>query len=90
MEHAELHRLYDSRGFAKSNLKDYEGAIGDFTKAIEYNPENPRVYYHRAESLAADGRFSDANSDLVRALRRDPTHPGALRLMQKLRDQGLV
>jgi serine/threonine protein kinase len=89
-EAPEDHRLYDSRGFAKSNLKDYAGAIADFTKAIEYNRENPRVYYHRAESRVAAEQFEGAYGDLIHALRLDPSHPGALRLMEKLRNQGLV
>lgn len=33
----DLHRLHDHRGFAKSRLKDFEGAIQDFSAAIKLN-----------------------------------------------------
>ena len=29
---------YYNRGLAKSDLQDYDGAIADYTKAIELNP----------------------------------------------------
>jgi serine/threonine protein kinase len=86
----QLHRLYDNRGFAKSNLKDYEGAISDFTKAIELNPSNPRVYYHRAESHAQAENYEEAYSDVQIALRLDPDFESALRLRKRLQMQGLV
>lgn len=87
---AVLHRLYDARGFAKSNLKDYEGAIADFTKAIECNPRNPRVFYHRAESKALAGLFVEAYSDVLQALRLSPDYRSAVRLREKLETQGYV
>jgi tetratricopeptide (TPR) repeat protein len=85
-----LHRLYDSRGFARSNLKDYDGAIQDFTRALEYTQTNPRVYHHRAESKALAGRYSEAYSDTLLALRFDPFYSPALRLRGKLESQGYV
>jgi tetratricopeptide (TPR) repeat protein len=85
-----LHRLHDNRGFARSNLKHYEDAIADFTTALEHNPNNPRVYYHRAESKALAEHYEDAYSDVLRALRIDPDHYRALRLRDKLEGQGLV
>ena len=85
-----LHRMYDNRGFAKSNLKDYEGAVADFTKAVELNPNNPRVFYHRAESHAQEENYEDAYADVQTALRLDPEFESALRLRKRLQMQGLV
>ncbi|MBI4662895.1 MAG: protein kinase [Verrucomicrobia bacterium] len=85
-----LHRIYDYRGFSKSNLKDYEGAIEDFTKAIGLADHNPRVYHHRAESKALAGKYDEAYSDVLQALRLDPGYPPAIRLKQKLESQGFV
>ncbi len=85
-----LHRLYDACGFSRSNLKDYAGAIEDFTKAIQFNPDNPRVYSHRAESKALAGLFNEAYRDVLYALRLDPGYPRAIRLRQKLESQGFV
>jgi serine/threonine protein kinase len=79
-----LHRLYDARGFARSNLKKLAEAIDDFTHALELNDRNPRVYYHRAESAAQLGEVEDAYKDVFAALDLDPDLPGALRLKQRL------
>src|SRR5207247_4954889 len=40
----DFHRLYDTRGFARSNLKMYKEAIEDFTNAIKNNETNLSVY----------------------------------------------
>jgi len=71
-----LHRLYDARGFASSNLKRFDEAIGDFSRALELNDGNPRVYYHRAESAAQLGDVEHAYDDVFSALRLDPDLPG--------------
>src|SRR5205809_5497250 len=57
------HRLLDNRGFAKSNLKDLDGAIDDFTESIKLNDHNPRVLCHRAESFALRGDIQKAYDD---------------------------
>jgi len=38
---------YLNRGFSKGNLEDYSGAIADFTKAIELDPEYGDAYCNR-------------------------------------------
>jgi hypothetical protein len=85
-----LHRMLDSRGFAKSKIKDYEGAITDFSEALRRVGTNPRVYYHRAESEALMNRFDEAYNDTLVALRFDPNFAPALRLKQTLEGQGYV
>lgn len=88
-----LHRLYDHRGFAKSNLTDYDGAIRDFSHALEASSNNPRVWHHRAESkaLAAAGdpvKLEDAYADVLTALRLDPYYIPAIRFKNRLDDRG--
>jgi len=85
-----LHRTYDNRGFARSCLKDYDGAIADFTKSLEYNSNNPRVYYHRAESYAQADLYEEAYEDVQMALRLDPDFESALRLRSRLQQQGSI
>ena len=41
---------YYNRGFSKGELKDYNGAISDYTKAIELDPNDADAYYNRAVS----------------------------------------
>jgi tetratricopeptide (TPR) repeat protein len=82
-----LHRAYDNRGFAKSNLKDYDGAVADFTSSIEYNRNNPRVYCHRAESHAQAGNYEEAYGDVQAALSLDPGFESAIRPRDRLQEQ---
>jgi hypothetical protein len=38
-----------------SNLKDYQGAVDDFTQALSYDSRDPRVFIHRAQARAELG-----------------------------------
>lgn len=86
----DLHRLHDHRGFAKSRLKDFDGAIEDFTAAIKFNGSNPKVFQHRAESYALAGFYKSAYDDAGEAIRLDADFSPAFRLRQRLESQGLV
>ena len=86
----ERHRLHDHRGFAKSRLKDFSGAIDDFTAAIRINATNPKVFQHRAESHALAGAYQLAYEDVLRAIELDSEFNPALRLKERLESQGLV
>jgi serine/threonine protein kinase len=83
-DRALLHRLLDNRGFSKSNLKDFTGAIEDFDRAIELNSTNPRVIYHRAEARAEIGDTEAAYLDVLRSLELDPDFFPAQRLRLRL------
>ena len=41
---------YNKSGLAKSDLKDYKGAIADYNKAIEINPDFSEAYENRAKA----------------------------------------
>jgi len=84
------HRLYDYRGFAKSRLKDFTGAIEDFSAAIRINGGNPKVFQHRAESHALAGHFKMAYDDAGQAIYLDPEFSPAFRLRDRLESQGLL
>jgi tetratricopeptide (TPR) repeat protein len=85
-----LHGMFDSRGFSKSNITLYEQALEDFNRAVQLNPHNPRALSHRAETLALIRRYSEAYSDVLRALKIDPDYHRAQRLKERLEKQGLV
>ena len=38
---------YNSRGLVKSNLKDHRGAMEDYTRAIEIDPQYSSAYHNR-------------------------------------------
>lgn len=56
---------YYERGLSKAKLEDYEGAIEDFTKAIELNPNDSNAYNKRGFSkIYVDDR--SASEDLIK------------------------
>ncbi|MGB3637251.1 MAG: tetratricopeptide repeat protein, partial [Rivularia sp. (in: cyanobacteria)] len=63
-----------SQGIIKANQKYYHGAINDFTKAIEINPQYAQAYYRRG--------LIYANYARGKILRRDGTLPGCVRVNQ--------
>lgn len=83
-DRALLHRLLDNRGFAKSNLKDFSGAVEDYNEAIKINSRNPRVFFHRAEAYAELPLFEEAYLDVLAALELDPDFLPAQRLRTRL------
>ena len=60
------------KGIIKANKKDYQGAIEDFTKAIEMNPRYASAYYQRG--------LIYANYARGKILRSDGTLPGCVRV----------
>lgn len=60
------------QGIIKANQKDYQGAINDFTKAIEINPRYASAYYQRG--------LIYANYARGKILRSDGTLPGCVRV----------
>ena len=58
---------YLKRGVSKEKLKDYTGAIADYNKAIELNPNNANAYYSRAVSKMRLGYIDSACLDFSKA-----------------------
>ena len=82
-----LSRIFDLRGFSKMNVRDYQGAIEDFSTALSYYTKEPRTYLHRAQTRAELGDFPKALQDVNSALRLDQGNPHAIRLKRKLEEQ---
>lgn len=87
-EEIHLYKIFDLRGFSKLNLKDYEGAVSDFTEALSFNARDPRVYVHRGEARAELGDYYKALQDVEKGLKLDPANHRAIRLRRRLRDEG--
>ncbi|AFY55338.1 tetratricopeptide repeat protein [Rivularia sp. PCC 7116] len=60
------------QGIIKANQKDYQGAINDFTKAIQMNPQYAAAYHQRG--------LIYANYARGKILRSDGTLPGCVRV----------
>jgi tetratricopeptide (TPR) repeat protein len=59
---------YYNRGISKYNLKDFYGAISDFTKAIELDPNLADAYEYRSISKELLGDLNGACEDAKKAI----------------------
>ena len=59
---------YSKIGYSKYILTDFKGAIADFTKAIEINPNDAVYYYKRGLSKNELKDYKGAISDYTRAI----------------------
>ena len=64
-------REYLNQGNAKRQLKDFRGAIADFTKVIEINPKDKWIYYTRGEAKIGIKDYNGAIEDFNKALELD-------------------
>src|SRR5689334_6259040 len=64
-------RLFGS-GQAKTNARDYTGAIQDFTRALQLAPNLPYIYYGRGVARAYAGDVQGALDDFTQGLRLAP------------------
>ena len=67
---------YYYRGLEKNKVKDYEGAINDYTESIKLNP-SVKSYIERANSKVELDDITGAISDFQRAIEIDPKNSDA-------------
>jgi len=66
-------RAYTNRGAARLHLGDAQGAVEDFTQALELNPSQPDVlFFNRGNAHALAGNTVGAISDFTRAIEIRP------------------
>jgi tetratricopeptide (TPR) repeat protein len=65
---------YDFRGFIKDELLDYSGAIEDFNKAIEIEPDNADYYDNRAWVQNEMENYQSALEDFTKAIELEPNN----------------
>ena len=58
---------YNKRGVSKNQLRDYYGAIADYTKAIELDPNYANAYKNRGISKENLGDLNNACADWKKA-----------------------
>ena len=56
--------------YPKANLEDYRGAIDDFSKAIELNPNDGGAYYNRGLAKEALEDYRGAIHDIKKGNRK--------------------
>jgi tetratricopeptide (TPR) repeat protein len=67
-----------SRGMARSLLRQYEDAIADFTKAISFNPQARKSYLSRGIARKKLTDYDGAMADFSKALALDARQPEVL------------
>ena len=77
---------YYNRGNAKGNSQDYKGAIADYTKAIELNPNFAAAYNNRGNAKSDLQDYLGAIADCTKAIELNPNYAYAYnnREMQKV------
>ncbi len=73
--HAQSADEFFNRGNAKDESGDYQGAIADFTRAIEIDPQDAAAYYNRGNAKDELGDYQGAISDYNRVIKQYPNHP---------------
>ncbi len=68
---------YTNSGNRRSQNGDYLGAIKDYTKAIQLDPDYVAAYNNRGSSLDDLGRYEEAIKDYTKAIQLDPDYVAA-------------
>ncbi len=63
------------RGQVLTRAGDYDAAIDDFSNVIKQDKTNHRARYCRAIARLAEGKYEEARTDLLKAIKAAPNHP---------------
>ena len=66
--------LFYLRGIARRQIEDINGAIDDFDKASEIDPDNPEIFCTRGLFKEELKDFEGAIDDLTLAIQLDPSN----------------
>jgi tetratricopeptide (TPR) repeat protein len=77
-QYPELSGGYRYRAIARRNLKDFKGAVADFNKALELDPQDSRAWNGRAVAKRLQNDLQGALTDFTHALEVKPDSINAL------------
>lgn len=87
-----LVNLYNKKGYLCYKRKQYKEAINYYEMAISFDPENTYAYYgkgivhHTVAYKNQDTRLlEEAETNYLKALKIDPSHPGSKKELERLR-----
>ena len=70
-------QAYLLRGLARSNRRDFDGALADYEVVLQIQPDSVPCRVNQSAVLHTLGRFEEALNAAERALALDPGHPVA-------------
>ncbi|CAF4808397.1 unnamed protein product, partial [Rotaria socialis] len=86
----DLTKCYSNRAQCNINLEQYDDAIEDATKALEYTPADQKSLYRRANAFERSGKLNQAISDAQRLMaissKGGSTDEQTYNLLRKLRE----
>ena len=68
LDEREESALFNNRGAARAALGDVDGAIEDYSRAVELDPLLAQAYSNRGNALTKQGRYQEAIDDYDQAL----------------------
>ncbi|MDZ7963040.1 MAG: protein kinase [Aulosira sp. DedQUE10] len=77
-------QAYDYWGLDKAQRQDYQGAITDFNRALQMNPNYFEAWCHRGNAYLQMGKYDAALADYDRALTINPNFAEALQGREKI------
>lgn len=80
-----LSHMYFNRAAVRRQLKDYEGALADISRAIDLDKSDADAFMMRAGIACELGRWAGAEKDLGTALKLKPKHHEELRIRARIR-----
>ncbi len=84
-----LASLYGIRGFHKAAIKDYQGAIADYSISIEKDATRPSVFYNLANAYRNLYKYDDAIANYKKSVALKPDYlSGWINLSVAYRDSG--
>ncbi len=67
--------MLNNRGGTKDDKGDFDGAIKDFTKVIEFKPDFAQAYNNRGATKGKKGDFYGAIKDHTKSIELNPDYP---------------
>jgi tetratricopeptide (TPR) repeat protein len=68
---------FNNRGVAKARLGDLDGAVLDYTRALQLTPTDAEILFNRANAYAAAGNLPAAINDFTAAVTLRPSYSQA-------------
>ena len=83
---------YNNRGLDRQNRGDLDGAIADYTRALQLESNDASIYFGRGAARQKKNDLEGALADYNKAIELDPSHalahasPGVVKVLLKKSD----